>query len=125
MISYNMSTLSSDHSTSPSLLYCSEVAADVVRQDLYEHSHTTLDCLSDDESSIVSVFDSETDQMLEIESIHRLRGNPGIVGARKDAVNWMLKVHTHTYIYITSNIGFLYDFLLNDFLLSGACLLQV
>jgi len=108
MISYNMSTLSSDHSTSPSLLYCSEVAADVVRQ-----------------SSIVSVFDSETDQMLEIESIHRLRGNPGIVGARKDAVNWMLKVHTHTYIYITSNIGFLYDFLLNDFLLSGACLLQV
>ncbi|XP_062154010.1 cyclin-D1-1-like [Alnus glutinosa] len=95
MISYNMSTLSSDHSASPNLLYCSEVAADVVRQDLYEHSHTTLDCLSDDENSIVSVFDSETDQMLEIESIHRLRGNPGIVGARKDAVNWMLKVHAY------------------------------
>lgn len=74
-----------------STLYCSEVLAADHSHDEYFHA-TDLDCLSEDETSIVSVFDSETDQMLEIDSLHRLRANPGIVAARKDAVNWMLKV---------------------------------
>lgn len=74
-----------------SILYCSEVLAADHDHDEYFHA-TDLDCLSEDETSIVSVFDSETDQMLEIDSLHRLRANPGIVAARKDAVNWMLKV---------------------------------
>ncbi|KAE7999739.1 hypothetical protein FH972_004142 [Carpinus fangiana] len=95
-----MSALFSDYSTSTPSLYCSEVADDVVSSNAHvcedhEYFHTTLDWLPDDESSIVTVFDSENDQMLEIESIHRLRGNPGVVGARKDAVNWMLKVHAY------------------------------
>ncbi|GMY11925.1 cyclin-D1-1-like isoform X2 [Fagus crenata] len=80
------------------ILYCNEVATDVVSSnaDICDHDfHATLDFLSDYESSIISVFDSEMDQMLELESIHRLRGNPGIVSARKDAVNWMLKVHAY------------------------------
>ena len=97
------------------ILYCNEVATDVVSSnaDICDHDfHATLDFLSDYESSIISVFDSEMDQMLELESIHRLRGNPGIVSARKDAVNWMLKVSTYinciTYLVF---IKFLYDFI--------------
>ena len=95
-----MSASFSDYSNSTPSLYCSEVADDVVSSNAHvcedhEYFHTTLDWLPDDESSIVVVFDSENDQMLEIESIHRLRGNPGVVGARKDAVNWMLKVHVY------------------------------
>ncbi|XP_059459092.1 cyclin-D1-1-like [Corylus avellana] len=94
-----MSSLFSDYSTSPTL-YCSEVAADVVSSNAHvcedhEYFHTTLDWLPDDESSIVGIFDSENHQMLEIESIHRLRGNTAVVGARKDSVNWMLKVHAY------------------------------
>lgn len=65
--------------------------ADICDHDFYE----TLDCPSDDESSIIIVFDSETNQMLELEPLNRLRGNPGLLRARKDAVNWMFKVHCY------------------------------
>ncbi|KAL4644590.1 hypothetical protein ACB092_02G175700 [Castanea dentata] len=84
--------MSSDYST-PNL-YCNEVSDDVVSSNAEtcdQDFHATLDFLSDEESSIISVFDSEIDQMLELELLHRLRGNPSIISARKDAVNWMLK----------------------------------
>ncbi|KAK7849247.1 cyclin-d4-1 [Quercus suber] len=88
--------MSSDYST-PNL-YCNEVSDDVVSSNAEtcdQDFHATLDFLSDEESSITSVFDSEIDQMLELELLHRLRGNPSIISARKDAVNWMLKVHAY------------------------------
>jgi len=104
LIHYQLPTMpmSSDYST-PNL-YCNEVSDDVVSSNAEtcdQNFHATLDFLSDEESSITSVFDSEIDQMLELELLHRLRGNPSIISARKDAVNWMLKVIIlhHTYIW--------------------------
>ncbi|KAK4584902.1 hypothetical protein RGQ29_022535 [Quercus rubra] len=98
LIHYQLPTMpmSSDYST-PNL-YCNEVSDDVVSSNAEtcdQDFHATLDFLSDEESSITSVFDSEIDQMLELELLHRLRGNPSIISARKDAVNWMLKVHAY------------------------------
>lgn len=54
--------------------------------------HATLDFLSYDDSFIISLFDSEIDQMRELESLPHVRGDSGLISARKDAVNWVLKV---------------------------------
>lgn len=87
--------MSSPYST-PNL-YCNEVAAEVVspNADLicdHDVEHESLDFLSYDDSSIISLFDSEIDQMWELESLRHVRGDSGLIIARKDAVNWMLKV---------------------------------
>lgn len=80
-------------------LYCNEAAAEVVypnADDLisdHDVEHATLDFLSYDDSFITSLFDSEIDQMRELESLRHFRGKPGLISARKDAVNWMLNVH--------------------------------
>ncbi|RVW57381.1 Cyclin-D4-1 [Vitis vinifera] len=72
-------------------LYCSEVADEVV--DLSDRiPFPNLDSSTDDESFILGLFDSELDQMLCSE---RLPVLPEGVRARQDAVNWMLKVHSH------------------------------
>ncbi|KAF5463626.1 hypothetical protein F2P56_013785 [Juglans regia] len=89
--------MSSPYST-PNL-YCNEVAAEVVSSNAdlicdHDVEHETLDLLSYDDSSIISLFDSEIDQMRELESLRHVRGDSGLISARKDAVNWMLKVHT-------------------------------
>ncbi|KAJ9670461.1 hypothetical protein PVL29_026786 [Vitis rotundifolia] len=72
-------------------LYCSEIADEVV--DLSDRiPFPNLDSSTDDESFILGLFDSELDQMLGSE---RLPVLPEGVRARQDAVNWMLKVHSH------------------------------
>ncbi|KAG2724115.1 hypothetical protein I3843_01G003000 [Carya illinoinensis] len=79
-------------------LYCNEVADEVMspNADLIcdrDVEHATLDFLSYDDSFIISLFDSEIDQMRELESLPHVRGDSGLISARKDAVNWVLKVH--------------------------------
>ena len=69
---------------SPVNLYCSEVA------DLSDSiPFPYLDSSDDDECFILRLFDSELDGMLGSE---RLPVLPEGVKARRDVVNWMLKV---------------------------------
>lgn len=96
--------MSLSQSYSNSDLYCNEEASDVVSQDnnfcdhiLYSNS----DFVPDEESFIVSAFDSEIDQVLESEMIRRFRNDSGFVSARLEAVNWILKVYSYTCSFIS------------------------
>lgn len=85
-------SLSPPHS--PINLYCSEVADDEVDLSYnipfpyLDPSHDDDD--DDDESFIVGLFDSELDGVMHLSE--RLPVLPDSVGARRDVVNWMLKV---------------------------------
>ncbi|EEF37116.1 cyclin d, putative [Ricinus communis] len=79
-------------------LYCNETAIEVVslEADIGEVVEThSSNILADDESYTDSIFDSELDQMLEPKLVKRLLELPDIVTARRDAVNWILKVHAY------------------------------
>ncbi|XP_024028357.1 cyclin-D1-1, partial [Morus notabilis] len=51
------------------------------------------DSRPDEESSIVSAFNSEIDKVLDSDLIQRFINNSGVASDRLEAVNWMLKVH--------------------------------
>ncbi|PON66786.1 Cyclin [Parasponia andersonii] len=80
-------------------LYCHEEASDVFSQDTNFCDHFDLysnsDFLPDEESSVVSAFDSERDQVLDSDVIRRFRNDSGFVSARLEAVNWILTVHAY------------------------------
>lgn len=85
--------------SSPINLYCNESAGDALSSDagVSDIGNLSTDFPIDDESSIVSVFDSELDQMLEPQLVTRFLELPEVVTAYQDAVNWMLKVPTIVY----------------------------
>ncbi|XP_024025471.1 cyclin-D1-1, partial [Morus notabilis] len=78
-------------------LYCDEASDDVVSQDsdvTFDHIlYADSDSRPDGESSIVSAFNSEIDQVLDSDMIQRFINNSGVASDRLEAVNWMLKVH--------------------------------
>lgn len=89
-------SVSSDHLTLD--LYCNEAVSEVVSVD----SNIT-DCEfnmglsvpwdSDDESFVLTLLDSELDQIQEKQqSLAQLRRKPWLRTAREEAINWILKV---------------------------------
>ncbi|XP_028069137.1 cyclin-D4-1-like isoform X2 [Camellia sinensis] len=81
-------------------LHCSEAASEVVSSN--DNAAGVCQCIitrstsklqDHDEGSIVHMFDSELDQLLEHELLRQLLKKDEIVEARLDAIDWMLKVH--------------------------------
>ncbi|TXG59940.1 hypothetical protein EZV62_014513 [Acer yangbiense] len=73
-------------------LYCTELASDVVSLDPSFDSFIDDD---HDENYIVSIFNSEVDQMQSAQLLAKFRKLPELVSARQEAIKWMLKVHNH------------------------------
>lgn len=96
-------SLSQDYSNSD--LYCNEEASDVISDqntNFYDDHilYSNSDFVPDEESSIITAFDSEIDQVLNSDLIRQFRNDSGFVSARQEAVNWILKVNIYIYIYI-------------------------
>ncbi|WRX07968.1 Cyclin [Theobroma cacao] len=86
----------------PSLpnLYCNEAASEIVSLEAdvddcgsvtFASSHSFMDY---DADSLINMFDSEVDQMLESKVVSRFYDLPAIVTARQEALQWILKVHS-------------------------------
>ncbi|EOX91720.1 Cyclin d1,1, putative isoform 2 [Theobroma cacao] len=86
----------------PSLpnLYCNEAASEIVSLEAdvddcgsvtFASSHSFMDY---DADSLINMFDSEVDQMLESKVVSRFYDLPDIVTARQGALQWILKVHS-------------------------------
>lgn len=86
-------------------LYCTEEAGYLDFLDA-EICHESVSCGSfshiddDDENYIVSIFDSELDQMQGHELLAKHGKIPGIITARLDAVKWMLKVRANWFHFL-------------------------
>ncbi|KAL5556776.1 hypothetical protein UlMin_039012 [Ulmus minor] len=76
-------------------LFCNEEAIVVLSQDSNFSDHILSNLTPDEESLIVNAFDSEIDQVLNSDSIQKFRNDSGLVSARLEAVNWILKVHDY------------------------------
>ena len=103
-----MSAKSPEECSNPNL-HCDEAFDEVVYQDsdvTFDHNLCAeSDSIPDEDSSIVSAFDSEVDQVFDSDTIRRFRNDLGVVSDRLEAVNWILKVmnrsrHVNMYIYI-------------------------
>lgn len=102
---------------SPSSLYCSEDAADVVSFDAdtwISHSSSSSLSLStplystsssSDQTTISGFFDSEPDHMPDPDYIRRCRDRSIDLTARQDSINWILKVQA--YYHFTPVTAFL------------------
>ncbi|XP_022741781.1 cyclin-D4-1-like [Durio zibethinus] len=83
-------------------LYCNEAASDVVSWEPdYDECQIVPLASSDsyffidyNDDSLINMFDSEVDQLLESKLLSRFYDLPDIVTARQEAVQWMLKVHS-------------------------------
>ncbi|XP_022775094.1 cyclin-D1-1-like isoform X2 [Durio zibethinus] len=82
-------------------LYCNEAATEVVSREADDDECEIVTFASDsdsfidyDEDSLINMFDSEVDQMLESKVLSSFYDLPDIVNARQEAVQWMLKVHS-------------------------------
>ncbi|XP_020537276.1 cyclin-D2-1 [Jatropha curcas] len=84
-------------SVSPVNLYCNEAVNEVASLQVDSNQVQTLSSnLSvDDESYIDSIFLSEVHQMPQTHLVTRLIELPDIISARRDVVNWMLKIQAH------------------------------
>ncbi|XP_031272975.1 cyclin-D4-1-like [Pistacia vera] len=81
-------------------LYCTEEAGDLVSLDAdicddFESCGSFVHVDDDEENYIVSIFDSELDQLQGHELFSKYGKLPGIVTSRQEAIKWMLKVHSH------------------------------
>ncbi|KAL5753154.1 hypothetical protein ACOSP7_023324 [Xanthoceras sorbifolium] len=83
-------------------LYCTELVADVVSlhpDNICDDHLSSSDSFVDedhDENYIVSIFNSEVDQMQSGPNLlAKYRKRPELVSARLEAIKWMLKVHNH------------------------------
>ncbi|MBA0551766.1 hypothetical protein Golob_022632, partial [Gossypium lobatum] len=78
-------------------LYCNEAPNEIVvsseaygdGDDDNESDHCSVDY---DDDLLINLFETEVDQMLEFKVVSS-RFHHSIVTARKDAIQWMLKVH--------------------------------
>ena len=81
-------------------LYCNEAASEVVSLEADDDeceivtfaSSDSNSIIDYDDDSLINMFDSEVDQMLESKVLSRFYDLPDIVNARQEAVQWMLKV---------------------------------
>ncbi|XVE86980.1 hypothetical protein DITRI_Ditri18aG0079200 [Diplodiscus trichospermus] len=78
-------------------LYCNEAASDIFSWELADDDdecESVTFAFDHDDDSLINMFDSEVDQMLESKVLLRFYDLPDIVNARREAVEWMLKVHS-------------------------------
>ncbi|KAK7386353.1 hypothetical protein VNO78_26534 [Psophocarpus tetragonolobus] len=95
-----LANMSIDSSNDPTPdLYCSEVASDVIHFDSNEALKLNVlwgDSDSDDESCLLSLLESEHDQVHEqTKFLGQLRKKTWLINAREEAINWILKVHAY------------------------------
>ncbi|KAH7518126.1 hypothetical protein FEM48_Zijuj09G0138800 [Ziziphus jujuba var. spinosa] len=95
--------------SSPSSLFCSEDAADIVSCDAdtwISHSSSsssppslsslsTYSCSPSDQINVDRLINSEPDHMPDPDYVRRCRDRSVDVAARQDSINWILKLHAH------------------------------